>query len=86
MKRWSVRKRDGVWVVFDHRGKLRYTAASWRMAVTFALMCGQPLPPPGYGPWETYLGGVDHRHPALNWPELYRKLREKYGDQIGDEQ
>ena len=82
MKRWSVRKRDGVWVVFDHRGKLRYTAASWRMAVTFALMCGQPLPPPGYGPWETHSGDSD---PLLKWAELYRKLREKYGDQIGEE-
>lgn len=46
MKRWSVRKRDGVWQVFDHRGKLRYAAADWGMAVSFALLCGKPLPDP----------------------------------------
>lgn len=45
MARWAVRKRDGVWVALDHRGGLRYAADEWRKAVTFALMCGRPLPP-----------------------------------------
>ena len=55
MARWAVRKRDGVWVALDHRGGLRYAADEWRKAVTFALLCGRPLPPvvagtvrPGY--------------------------------------
>ena len=55
MARWAVRKRDGVWVVLDHRGGLRFAADGWRKAVTFALLCGRPLPPvvagtvrPGY--------------------------------------
>ena len=45
MARWAVRKRDGVWVALDHRGGLRYAADEWRKAVTFALLCGRPLPP-----------------------------------------
>ena len=55
LARWAVRKRDGVWVVLDHRGGLRFAADEWRKAVTFALLCGRPLPPvvagtvrPGY--------------------------------------
>lgn len=38
MKKWKVRKRDGVWVVLDQAGKLRYAAAEYRMALSFALM------------------------------------------------
>lgn len=44
MARWAVRKRDGVWVALDHRGGLRYAADEWRKAMTFALLCGRPLP------------------------------------------
>ncbi len=44
LARWAVRKRDGVWVALDHRGGLRYAADEWRKAVTFALLCGRPLP------------------------------------------
>ena len=38
MKKWTVRKRDGVWVVLDGKGELRYAAAEYRMALAFATM------------------------------------------------
>lgn len=41
-KRWRVFKRDGVWVVLDRAGKIRYAAAEHHMALSFALIQGQP--------------------------------------------
>lgn len=38
MGRWKVRKRDGVWVVLDRAGKLRYACKQHRMALSFALI------------------------------------------------
>ena len=38
MGRWKVRKRDGVWVVLDRAGKLRYACNQHRMALSFALI------------------------------------------------
>lgn len=75
MARWAVRKRDGVWVVLDHRGGLRYAADEWRKAVTFALLCGKPLPP---FLTVTYPGGLEvqgrEMRDALR--RLMRRLRE----------
>lgn len=41
MKKWTVRKRDGVWVVLDRAGKLRYATDQHFMALSFALMQGE---------------------------------------------
>jgi len=38
MARWKVRKRDGVWVVLDRAGKLRYACKQHHMALSFALI------------------------------------------------
>lgn len=40
MSKWRVRKRDGVWVVLDGAGRLRFCADNHRMAFAFASLRG----------------------------------------------
>lgn len=41
MNKWKVRKRDGVWLVFDHGGTIRFACDNHRMALSFAFMKGK---------------------------------------------
>lgn len=36
--KWSVRKRDGVWVALDKNGDLQYANQLWTAALSYALM------------------------------------------------
>lgn len=36
--KWTVRKRDGVWLATDADGHLRYASTTWVSAVDFALL------------------------------------------------
>ena len=39
--KWKVFKRDGVWWVQDTRDRLRYSSATYIMALSFALLAGK---------------------------------------------
>ena len=70
MGRWKVRKRDGVWVVLDRAGKLRYACKQHHMALSFALI--QPktrsrfwiLEPKdmGFASWQEAIDNLVNRH------------------------
>ena len=65
MKKWTVRKRDGVWVVLDRAGKLRYATDQHFMALTFALMADKPKPKVIPGQFITDpIPYIDHPYPT----------------------
>lgn len=67
-KRWQVRKRDGVWVVLDRAGKLRYSCDNHFMALSFALM--QPAKPM---PFVTFTAA----DLGQSWNEIMRQIWDK---------
>lgn len=77
MSKWTVRKSDGVWVVIDQTGRLRYATDQHRMALAFALMKSERSP---------HLSGLERlfRQTGL-WGEPIQKWWHMRNDEEGEQ-
>lgn len=82
MARCLVRKRDGVWLVLDRVMRIRYAAADYRMALTFALMTANTRPKLGQlvidhkTPWRD---GGEIEFLYLSPEEVRKLVRDSFG-------
>lgn len=68
-KKWSVKKQDGVWKVFDKAQRLRFSCDTHFMALSFALMQGEKKT----APTAHYSFGADHL-PGAKWEDVMRYI------------